>query len=88
MNILFSSVENTEAAVQRYSVRKVFLEISQNSHLCQSLFFNKVVGLRPTAPLVAASENSHDDIIADKCFISVSVDIFTKLNKLQTLPPH
>ena len=32
---------------RRCSVRKVFLEISQNSHeknLCQSLFFNKVAG--------------------------------------------
>ena len=34
--------ENIEAVVQRCSVKKVFLEISQNSqekHLCQSLLF-------------------------------------------------
>ena len=36
------------------SVKKVFLEISQNSqqkHLCQSLFFNKVADLRPATLL-------------------------------------
>ena len=35
---------NAEAVVQRCYVKKVFLEISQNSHekeLCQGLFFNK-----------------------------------------------
>ena len=34
---------NNRLVVQRLSVKKVFLEISQNSqkHLCQSLFFNK-----------------------------------------------
>ena len=40
-----------EAVVRRCSVKKVFLKISQNSlekHVCQSLFFNKVAGLRPT----------------------------------------
>ena len=34
---------------RRCSLKKVFLEIPQNSqekHLCQSLFFNKVAGLR------------------------------------------
>ena len=35
---------NTEAVVRRCSMKKVFLEISQNSHLCQSLFFNKGPG--------------------------------------------
>ena len=42
--------EEPEAVVQRCSVKKVFLEISQNSqekHLCQGLFFNKVAGQRP-----------------------------------------
>ena len=36
-----------EAVARRCSVEKVFLEISQNSqekHMCQSLFFNKVAG--------------------------------------------
>ena len=35
---------------QKCSVKKVFLKISQNTkekHLCQSLFFDKVTGLRP-----------------------------------------
>ena len=39
-----------EAFSQRCSVKKVFLEISQNSQekrLCQSPFFNKVAGQRP-----------------------------------------
>ena len=39
----------TETVVRRCSVKKLFLEISQNSqgkHLCQRLFFNKVAGLR------------------------------------------
>ena len=37
-----------EAVVQRCSVKKVFLEISQNSqeNSCASLFFNKVACLR------------------------------------------
>ena len=37
-----------EAATERCSVKKVFLEISKKftgEHLCQSLFFNKVAGL-------------------------------------------
>ena len=41
-----------KAVVQRCSVKNLFLENSQNSQLCQSLFVNKAVGLRP---LVAAS---------------------------------
>ena len=39
---------------RRCSVKEVFLEISQNSqekYLCQSLFLNKVAGLRPAALL-------------------------------------
>ena len=44
-----------EAVAQRCSVKKMFLEISQNSqenkHMCQSLFFNKVAGLRPATLL-------------------------------------
>ena len=45
---------NSKAVAQKCSVKKVFLEISQNSlekQVCQSLFFNKVAGLRPE-PLV------------------------------------
>ena len=40
-----------EAVVQRCSVKKVFLEISQNSqeNTCARVFFNKVAGLRPYA---------------------------------------
>ena len=44
----------TEAVVQRCSVKKLFLEISQNSqenNLCQSLLFNKVAGLSPATLL-------------------------------------
>ena len=39
----------TEAIVQRCSLKKVFLKISQNSqeNSCASLFFNKVLGLWP-----------------------------------------
>ena len=43
------SVTNLEAVVQKCSVKKVFLEILQNSlkkQLCNCLFFNKVAGLR------------------------------------------
>ena len=36
-----------EAVVGRCFIKKVFLEISQNLHLCKSLFFNKVAGPRP-----------------------------------------
>ena len=36
----------SKAVTQRCSVKKVFLEISQNSHenTCDSVFFNKVAG--------------------------------------------
>ena len=37
--------ENIEAVVQRCSVKKVFLEISQNSQENACLLFNKVAGL-------------------------------------------
>ena len=39
-----------EAVAQRCPVKKVFLEISQNSqeNNCDRYFFNKVAGLRPT----------------------------------------
>ena len=46
--------ECKKTVVQRCSVKKLFLEISQNSQeirLCQSLFFNKVEGLRPATLL-------------------------------------
>ena len=40
-------IRDVEAVVQKCSVKKMLLKISQNSgkHLCQSLFFNKVAGL-------------------------------------------
>ena len=43
----------TEAVVQRCSVKKVVLKISQISqeNMCRNLFFNKVVGLRPATLL-------------------------------------
>ena len=41
-----------EAVAQRYSVKKVFFEISQTGkHLCQSLFFKKRCRPRPAALL-------------------------------------
>ena len=40
-----------EAATRGFLCKKLFLEISQNSQLCQSLFFNKVAGLRPATLL-------------------------------------
>ena len=42
-----------EAVVQRCSVKKLFLEISQNSqeNTCSRAFFNKVTGLRPATLL-------------------------------------
>ena len=42
---LFPKLHYPEAVVQRCSVKQVFLEISQNTQ-CQSLFLNKVAGLR------------------------------------------
>ena len=36
----------SDAVTRGVLCKKVFLEISQNSH-CQSLFFNKVADLRP-----------------------------------------
>ena len=44
-------LDRTEAVVRRCSLKKVFLEISQNSYLCQSLCFNKVAGLKPVTLL-------------------------------------
>ena len=44
----------SEAVVRRWSVKKVFVEISQKltgKHLCQRFFFNKVAGLRPATLL-------------------------------------
>ena len=52
---LFGSFKVTsEAVVRRCSLEKVFLEISKKftgKHLCQSLFLNKVAGLRPATLL-------------------------------------
>ena len=51
-----------QAVVQRCSVKKVFLEISQSSyigkHLCQSLFFNKVAGIRLNVVLALNQYNT------------------------------
>ena len=45
----FCQGKHIEAVAQRCSVKKVFLEISQNSQedTAPESFFNKVVGLRP-----------------------------------------
>ena len=49
--------KSTKAVVQRYSVKKVFLEKGVlftkfiGTHLCQNLFFNKAAGLRPATLL-------------------------------------
>ena len=50
MKYFYFSIQHSGAAVQMCSVKKAFLEISQNSqeNTCtRSLFFNKVAGLRP-----------------------------------------
>ena len=46
---IFLTSEKIEAVVQRCSVKKLFLKISQNSqeNTCARVFFSKVVGLRP-----------------------------------------
>ena len=66
MKYFYFSIQHSEAVVQMCSVEKVFLEIAQNSqeNTCtrasfliklqvwgQSLFFNKVAGLRPATLL-------------------------------------
>ena len=58
MSVFFTNLVNglviNRSSHLRYSVKKVFLEISQNSQtnqLCLSLFFNKVAGLRPATLL-------------------------------------
>ena len=45
----FDKQNHTEAAAWTCSVKKVFLEISQNSHenVCDSLIFNEVARRRP-----------------------------------------
>ena len=46
------NIHITEAAARRYSVKKGVprnLAKSTAKHLCQSLFFNKVAGVRPAA---------------------------------------
>ena len=45
----FDKQNHTEAAAWRCFVKKVFLEISQNSHenVCDSLIFNEVARRRP-----------------------------------------
>ena len=50
MLIRFPEKHFAEAVVQKCSVKKVFLEILQNlqENTCQSLFLNKVAGLRST----------------------------------------
>ena len=39
--------EHSEAVVQRCFLKKVYLEISQNSRENISVYFNKVAGLKP-----------------------------------------
>ena len=66
MKYFYLSIQHSEAVVQMYSVKKVFLEIWQNSQensstrasfliklqvWGQSLFFNKITGMRPAALL-------------------------------------
>ena len=48
MNIFYIRLE---AVIRRCSVKKMFLEISQIWHLCQSLFLNKAAGLNPATLL-------------------------------------
>ena len=70
MKYFYLSIQHSEAVVQMCSVKKAFLEISQNSqeNTCnrvsfltklqawgQSLFFNKVAGLRPVTLFKKAS---------------------------------
>ena len=46
--------QSSEAVARRCSVKNIFLEISPKftgKHLCQSLFLNKVAGLRPATLL-------------------------------------
>ena len=45
-NLLLTWLQETEAVVQRCSLKKMFLKISQNSResTCVSVFFNKVAG--------------------------------------------
>ena len=53
MKYFYISIQHSEAVVQMCSVKKVFLEISQNSqeNPCTRVsFFNKVAGLMPEAP--------------------------------------
>ena len=70
MKYFYFSIQNSEAVFQTCSVKKVFLEISQNSQentytrvsfliklqaWGQNLFFNKVAGLRPATLLIKVS---------------------------------
>ena len=54
--LLISAITKEAASC---SVKKVFLKISQNSQentcVCQSFFFNKVVGLRPSVAVSAVT---------------------------------
>ena len=54
MKYFYFSIQHSEAVVQMCSVKKVFLEIAQNSpeNTCTRVsFFNKVAGLRPATLL-------------------------------------
>ena len=54
MTILNCNLIDSEAVTRGVLWKKVFLEISHKftrKHLCQSLFFNKVAGLRPVTLL-------------------------------------
>ena len=47
MKYFYFSIQHSEAVVQMCSVKKVFLGKFTGKYLYQSLFFNKVAGLRP-----------------------------------------
>ena len=52
-NLVLGLILTSEAVAWRCSIKKVLLEISQNSqeNTCASVFFNKVEGLRPATLL-------------------------------------
>ena len=68
------SVTGSSNTAQRCSVEKMFLEISQNSqeNTCQSLFFNKVGGLRPMACNFIKKETLVQVFSCEFCEISKS----------------
>ena len=56
-------IEIPRSSKREFSLKKMFLKTlqnSQNSHLCQSLFFNKVAGLRAVS--LFKKRLSHTDV--------------------------